>query len=92
MEIIFNQSPKRDCIFFTSFMNLLYFPKEIVLVIMELFTDFNCNIFNAMLTCKDFNSTIKLAIRKIENVSRLKDEQLCEFINITSLDLRYNKR
>ncbi len=28
--------------FFTSFMNLLYFPKEIVLVIMELFTDFNC--------------------------------------------------
>ncbi len=45
-----------------------------------------------MLTCKDFNSTIKLAIRKIENVSRLKDEQLCEFINITSLDLRYNQK
>ena len=68
-------------------MNLLHFPKEIILVIMELFTDFNCNIFNAMLTCKDFNSTIKLAIRKIENRSRLKDDQLCEFINITSLNL-----
>ena len=71
-------------------MNLLYFPKEIILVIMQLFTDFNCNIFNAMLTCKDFNSTIKLAIRKIENRSRLKDEQLCEFINITSLNLSCN--
>ena len=72
-------------------MNLLYFPKEIILVIMQLFTDFNCNIFNAMLTCKDFNSTIKLAIRKIKNCLRLKDEQLREFINITSLNLSYNQ-
>ena len=68
-------------------MNLLHFPKEIILVIMQLFTDFDYNIFNAMLTCKNFNSTIKLAIRKIEKRPRLKNEQLREFINITSLNL-----
>ena len=71
-------------------MNLLQFPREIILVIMQLFTDFDCNIFNAMITCKDFNSTIKLAIRKIENRPRLKNEQLREFVNITSLNLYGN--